>query len=135
MVAFTVGTERWEVGDAAFLHCFFSTMSAHTEPDGWGTRYPVLMRELYVGTLAPQNAAQCRDDLRQAFAALAVLPPSAVVWDYSDRSLRPPWEAATPAHIRHLGEYFMASDGTNLFTVIDTVLQRSQQTGLPTEIN
>lgn len=135
MVAFIVGSERWEVGEPAFLHCFFSTISAHAEPDGWGTRYPVLMRELYVGALPVQNVAQARDDLRQVFGALAVLPPRDVVWDYNDRTQRPPWEAAMPAHIKHLGEYFMAPDGTNLFTVIDTVLQRSQQTGTATEIH
>ena len=37
----------YEVGHVDFLHSFFSTISYHLEPNGWGTKYPKLLNDLY----------------------------------------------------------------------------------------
>ena len=39
-VAFCVGNLQWEVGASGFLSAFFSTISYHLEPDGFGTGAP-----------------------------------------------------------------------------------------------
>jgi hypothetical protein len=56
-VGLGVRSNLWPVGTADFLHAFFSTIGARLEPDGWGTRFPVLMRELYSGELAGEAIA------------------------------------------------------------------------------
>lgn len=50
-VGFKVKYYWFQVGHSDFLHSFFSTISYHLEPYGWGTKYPYLMKELYNGKL------------------------------------------------------------------------------------
>ena len=60
-VGVTVGSITDELGAASFVHAFFSTISAHCEPDGWGTSFPHLLNALYQGRLAHQNAPLALD--------------------------------------------------------------------------
>ena len=46
-VGVNVANILWPVGTASFLESFFSTIAARLEPDGWGTRFAVVMNELY----------------------------------------------------------------------------------------
>ncbi len=50
-IGLNVGDFYYEIGSGDFLHSFFSTISFHLEPEGWGTKYPYLMNELYQGSL------------------------------------------------------------------------------------
>ena len=78
-VGITVGSITDEIGAPSFLHAFFSTVSAHCEPAGWGTRFPYLMKELYQGSLPHTHARAALAELAQAKALLEKLPPSKVV--------------------------------------------------------
>ena len=51
MVGFKVGCIWYEIGAASFLHSFFSTVAYNLEGGNWGTRFPVIMNELYQGKL------------------------------------------------------------------------------------
>ena len=55
MVGFKVGCIWYEIGAASFLHSFFSTVAYNLECGNWGTRFPVIMNELYQGKLANAN--------------------------------------------------------------------------------
>ena len=46
-VGFTVGFYYYSIGSADFLHSFFSTVAVNLEDGKWGSRFPVLMNELY----------------------------------------------------------------------------------------
>ena len=50
-VGFTVGFYYYSIGSADFLHSFFSTVAVNLEGGKWGSRFPVLMNELYQGKL------------------------------------------------------------------------------------
>lgn len=128
-LGFCVGDLEWEVGSSGFLNAFFSTISYHLEPGGRGTRFPVLMRHLYHGSLTPDLVDQTRRELDDARRELHAFPPEAVVWDLEDPSARPPWGSDISAHIKDLSNYFVTSDGRDLIDVLQEVLDASQRSG------
>jgi len=67
-VGITIGSITTEMGASSFVHAFFSTISAHCEPDGWGSRFPHLMNELYQGCLPHAHARAAMEELAQAKA-------------------------------------------------------------------
>jgi Immunity protein 70 len=124
-VGVTVGSITDELGAPAFVHSFFSTVSAHCEPNGWGSRFPHLMKELYQGRLQHQNALLALGELRQAKAKLSSLPPSAVVWEIENRQSKPPWGDSIAADITSLGNYFVSSAGRDVFSILEEALAAS----------
>ena len=63
MVGFKVGCIWYEIGAASFLHSFFSTVAYNLECGNWGTRFPVIMNELYQGKLANANVPNAKVEL------------------------------------------------------------------------
>lgn len=121
-VGLTVGSITSELGAPSFVHAFFSTISAHCEPGGWGSRFPHLMNALYQGRLPHANALQALEELRLAKASLGNLPPASVVWDIENRQARPPWGDNIAARITSLGNYFVSSTGRGVFEVLEEAL-------------
>lgn len=105
----------YEVGHADFLHSFFSTISYHLEPNGWGTKYPKLLNDLYYKKLNCSDIPIAIKEVEEIRDKLAKFEPSKVVWDIEDLSKQPPWGENIPHEISNLSNYFMTSSGTNLF--------------------
>ncbi|PHN61013.1 hypothetical protein AO268_09170 [Pseudomonas sp. ICMP 8385] len=124
-VGVTVGSITEELGAPSFVHSFFSTISAHCEPTGWGRSLPHLMNELYQGRLAHVSALFALTELRMAKATLSNLPPSSVVWDIENRLAKPPWGDNIAPHITNLGNYFVSSTGRDVFHILEEVLATS----------
>lgn len=121
-VGVTVGAITDELGAASFVHSFFSTISVHCESNGWGSRFPHLMYELYQGHLPHANALLALSELRRAKATLSKLPPTSVVWDIDNRLARPPWGDDIASDITSLGNYFVSSDGRDVFQILEEAL-------------
>jgi hypothetical protein len=117
-VELRTGSVVWPVGTSDFFHAFFSTIAARLEPDGWGSRFPAVMKELYGGTIHGEEAARALAELDQIREELRALPPSDVVWDYEDRTKQPPWGDDISSDITDLGNYFVTEDGKDLFDVL-----------------
>lgn len=121
-VGITVGSITDEIGAPSFVHAFFSTVSAHCEPSGWGSRFPHLMNELYQGRLPHSHAKAALAELIQAKSQLEKLLPSQVVWDIENRNAQPPWGTNIAATITNLGNYFVSSTGRDLFALLEEAL-------------
>lgn len=121
-VGITVGSICDEIGAASFVHAFFSTISVHCEKNGWGTRFPHLMTELYSGRLPAASVGAALDELRQARSELRQLPATAVVWDIENRSAQPPWGTKIAPTIMDLSNYFVSSTGRDVFDLLDEAL-------------
>ena len=124
-VALWVGDRSFEIGAASFFNAFFSTVFARAEGDSWGSRYPMLMKELYSGTLRPELVPKALLEVRALRSDLAKLPVSALVWNHEDRSATPPWGDQIAPHIKTLADYFVTSDGKNLLDVLETAFSTS----------
>ena len=121
-----LGNVSDEVSTPDFFHAFFSTVSGNLEPAGWGTRFPVLLRELYKGELDKARAGQARTELTQIQTEMRRLAPDRVIWDVEDRSKRPPWGNDISSDITDLSNYFVTSTGRDLIEVIGECLDELQ---------
>jgi len=129
-VDFVVGRHGWEVGAASFLHSFFSTISYHLEPRGWGTKYPELMTELHdTGQLSQEHASKVITDLHEIRAQLSRLSPERIIWTIDDLKMHPPWGDQMAPTITNLANYFITSDGQNLFDVLLAALEELSSKG------
>lgn len=126
-VGVRVGSITDELGASSFVHSFFSTISAHCEPSGWGSRFPHMMNELYRGRLPHANALLALGELHAARAILINLPPASVVWDIDNRLSRPPWGDNIASHITNLSNYFVSSTGRDVFGIFEEALAASAE--------
>jgi hypothetical protein len=128
-VRVTAGDDEWELGTADFVHAFFSTVAARLEPRGWGMRFQALMNDLYAGRVG--EAAGELSDIRVAFGDR---PPGDVVWSFEDRSARPPWGDDISPETTTLADYFVTSDGRDLFDVLGEAFAAAAETGTDVRI-
>jgi Immunity protein 70 len=128
-VGIRVGSIIDEIGSGSFLHAFFSTVSVHGEPGGWGSRFPTLMNRLYQGNLPADSVSSAIAELADAKSILATLPPSEVVWDIENRAAKPPWGDNISPTITNLGNYFVTSTGRDLFAVLEEALNDAAAKG------
>ena len=124
-VGFKVEFLFYQVGHGDFLHSFFSTISYHLEPEGWGTKFPFLLKYLYNGKLVWSDVPKAINELEEVRSRLANFEPKDVVWDIEDLSKRPPWGNNISSDITNLSNYFVTSDGSDLFDVLLRALQDS----------
>lgn len=131
-VVLVAGPDMWPVGAGSYFNAFFSTIAAHLEPEGWGSRFPHVMRLLYDGQVPVEEIPETRHELETIRRELSAFPPSDVVWNYDDRSQRPPWGDDNSPEITSLGNYFTTSDvGRDLFDALDEALTTAERRGEP----
>ncbi len=134
MVGLRLGNLYWEIGSPDFFHAFFSTISYHLEPDGFGAQFPTLMGHLYAGELGPELGTDAKDELVAARRGLMNLRPDQVIWDIEDLTAKPPWGSNISPDITNLSEYFVTSDGRDVFEVLDSVLTELEQSSEPLRV-
>jgi len=133
-VGFTVGFYYYSIGSADFLHSFFSTVAVNLEDGKWGSRFPVLMNELYQGKLPVEKTDTAIKELTLIRDKLKNYSPDKVVWDIEDLSKQPPWGKNISKDITDLSNYFVTSDGRDFISVFFIALNNSKEMGAPLEI-
>ena len=124
-ISLHVGTRAYEVGSPGFFGAFFSTVYVRLEDRSWGSRFPVVMTNLYAGRLPPELAAAALAELAAIRTALRCFPPQAVVWDHENPQALPPWGATISPGISSLASYFVTSDGKDLLDTISNAVQEA----------
>lgn len=115
----------YQIGTPDFLHSFFSTISFNLEEGKWGSKYPILMNDLYHGKLSWKNANKVIEELNLIKEELKRFSPEYVVWDIDDISKLQPWGKNIHSDITDLSNYFITSDGRDLISVIIRALNDS----------
>ena len=127
VIGFKVKFYWFQVGSGSFLHSFFSTICYHLEQKKWGSKYPLLMNDLYNGCLDSGNLDDALSELEEIITKLGEIAPSEVIWDIEDLSQKPPWGDNISQEITNLGNYFVTSDGDDLITVLKSALQKAKE--------
>ncbi|HDR7714975.1 immunity 70 family protein [Bacillus albus] len=122
-VGFKVDIFFYEVGHPDFLHSFFSTISYHTEPEGWGTKYPLLMKNLYFDKLSWEDTEEALQNVEEIRGILSKLPPSKVIWDIEDVEKQPPWGNKIPTRITSLENYHATPTGKTFLDLLSNALK------------
>ena len=133
-IGIDVGGEHFPIGTPAFFKSFFSTIYVRLEPSGWGVRFPHVMKHLYAGRVAADAVDATLKELDEVQEELSSLPPSDLVWDFENLSAQPPWGDRIAKHITSLGNYYITSDGKDLFDVLRRALRRGAQVRQPASI-
>lgn len=122
-----VASKSFEIGSDSFFYCFFSTVSANLEPRGWGTRFPIVMKKLYGGSVDISDVPELGHELMTIRTELKKYPASKVVWNFEHREARPPWGSKISKGIIDLSNYFVTSDGRDLFAVFSTAIAEAKR--------
>jgi len=132
IVDLTVEYTVLRLSEEDVLASFFSTVSYRLEPDGWGTRFPALMDDLYLGHLPAERVAEAASELATVREELARLPAAEAIADYDDpeRPAFPPPESSDAV----AAEYFRSHDDRELLTVLDRGLEVAREHDAPLEI-
>lgn len=117
----------YQIGTGDFLHSFFSTIAYNFEDGKWGTRYPVLMKELYGGILRADHLKVAKDELEKITKELKKTPVSKAIWDIDDLSKTMPWGDNISPDITDLSNYFVTSDGEDLITIIHHAIDKAME--------
>lgn len=133
-VGFTVGFYWYQVGTGDFLHAFFSTIAYNVEKNKWGSRFPIIMNDLYNGTINAVQIVGAINELDEIANELRKYPVNKVVWDIDDLSLMPPWGDRISSSITDLSNYFVTSDGEDLITILKRALEKGLQLNLEVKI-
>ena len=123
-----------ELGSPDFFNSFFSTIVGLLENNVRGSRYPVISLELYKGHIPIEKLEQAVVELKSIQHELSQHPPNAVIWDIEDLSLNPPWGDNISQEITSLSNYFVSSNGRDLFALISEVLSHAIDTKRPIDI-
>ena len=126
-VGIKVGSITDEMGTSEFFHAFFSTISANLETNGWGSKFPVLLNNLYQGSLSPSEATTAINELNIIKKELEKFPPTKVVWNIEDRSKQPPWGNDISKDITSLANYFVTSTGRDVIATILEALEDANE--------
>lgn len=126
-VALYVNNSSFRIGNSDFLNSFFSTISYHLEPKGWGSRFPVLMDKLYSGEVEYKNLHQLSEELESIKEELANYPPEQIIWDIEVPQKSPPWGKNISTSITSLANYFVTDVGEDLFDVLSKAIQHAQK--------
>lgn len=122
------------IGTGDFFHSFFSTICANLEDMNWGSKFPVIMKELYSGNLPKEKVETAKEELECITLGLKKISPDKVVWDIEDLKKMPPWGDAISPEITNLSEYFITTDGKNLIEVINEALNEALYENIGLEV-
>ncbi|WP_404445883.1 immunity 70 family protein [Sutcliffiella horikoshii] len=121
-VGLLVDCFHYELGPVDFVHSFFSTVSYHLEKEGWGTKYPELMKKLYHDKLEWEEVTIAKRNLLEIERELSALPTEKVIWDIEDLSKTPPGGDRVSPNVTNLANYFATTKGKTFFEVMNEVL-------------
>lgn len=124
-VGLKTGPIFYTIGTGSFMHAFFSTIAYHLERQKWGSKFPVLMNQLYSGEIQPEESKIALDEIKMIIKGLSELKPDQVIWDIEDLTKQPPWGNNIANTITNMANYFVTSDGKPLLEVFETALQTS----------
>lgn len=133
-VGFKVDFFWYQIGSGDFLHSFFSTVAYNLEKGKWGSRFPVIMNELYQGKIDNKKIDKAIKEVKIIKKELRKYSPDKVVWDIDDLSKQPPWGDNISKDITNLSNYFVTSDGEDFITIFMNALQEAKEMDTSIEI-
>lgn len=128
-VGVRVGSIVSEIGASSFFNAFFSTIKGLLEPEGAGTRFPIISGEFYEGHVSANQIDQAIAELKIIKNELSKFPPAAVIWDIDDRSKAPPWGTNISSDITSMGNYFVTSTGRDLLDTLFETFEYAKKKG------
>jgi immunity protein 70 of polymorphic toxin system len=125
------GTWSAPLADPRVIESLIATLSYRLEPEGFATRFPVLLTEVLAGRLAPENAPAAWQELDTVIREARQLPAEKLICSRSDR--RPADLGELPGYRggASVHDALLTSTGRPLLDVIAEGVQASHGQGSP----
>lgn len=120
-----------EVASGAVLEAFAATVSYRLEPDGWASRFPVVLDHLLAGRLGPADVDAALAELDAIASGLRALPRDRIVFDLADLSRRDDPRARVDRAAATAFGFFVAEDGRPLVDVLREGAMAARAAGRP----
>ena len=133
-VGFKVKFYWYQIGNGDFLHLFFSTVVYNLENETWGSRFPIIMNDLYQGKVNREDIDKAIEELKIIKTELQKFSPDKVIWDIEDLSKQPPWGNNISKDITNLSNYFVTSNGNDFIAVFLNALEKAKEVSAEIEI-
>lgn len=133
-VGFKVKYYWYQIGQGDFLHSFFSTVAYNLENENWGSRFPIIMNELYQGKMSWMDVDKAIAELNVIKEEFKAFSPDKVIWDIEDLSKQPPWGNNISKDITSLSNYFVTSDGEDFLATFSRALEKAKEVSCDMEI-
>lgn len=130
-----VGPIFYTIGTGSFLYSFFSTVAQNLENRKWGSRFPYLMDELFNNALVKnKDIPKLENEVSKIRKELKKFSPNQIVWDFKDSTKRPPWGDNIAETIVDLSNYFITSNGVDLFEVFFKALNDAKEVNMDVKL-
>jgi 2,3-bisphosphoglycerate-dependent phosphoglycerate mutase len=116
----------YAIGSKDFFGSFFDTIDYHLTRGIFNKKYPTVLKEFYNGRLAYDSLIKAERELKDIQQRLKKLDPSKIIWDRDDLAKRPPWGDNISNEITDLSNYFVTSDGKDLFEVLFEAIEKAR---------
>lgn len=126
-VGFFIDPVFYKVGSGDFMNSFFSTVYIKLENLKWGSKYPIIMNNLYSGKIQKDDISKAKHEIEDIEYCFSMLSPKEIIWDFEDANALPPWGDNISPHITDLSKYFITSDGENLFNTFQKAFNASEE--------
>ncbi len=117
----------FEIGSSDFLISFFDTIEVRLTKGIFGKKYPAILTDLYNGKLSFEKLEKAESELIDIQKRLKKFEPSKVVWNKTDMQKQPPWGNDISSDITNLSNYFVTSEGEDLFEVIFSAIEQARE--------
>ncbi|HDI4729309.1 TPA: immunity 70 family protein [Listeria monocytogenes] len=124
----------FSIGTSDFFHSFFSTVCVNLENMNWGSKFPVVMKDMYAGYLSKEKVEIALKELKEIKLGLGEIPPEKIIWDAEDLDKTPPWGTHISKDITNLAQYFVTTDGNNLISVLEEAMEEAIEEAVDLEI-
>ncbi len=125
----------YDIGTSDFLTSFFDTIEYRLTKGLFRKKYPIVLNEFYNGHLKYENLEKAEQELKDIQKRLKKFKPSKVIWDKNDLDKKPPWGNKISSDITDLSNYYVTSNGKDLFDVIFKAIEKakSEKSGITIE--
>jgi 2,3-bisphosphoglycerate-dependent phosphoglycerate mutase len=129
-----VGDQSYGSACGPVVQGLFATITYRLEPNGRGSRFPLIMNRLYGGRLDPRDVPAALRELDEIEAGLNRLAPERVVWSFTD--LRRLDDRGFPVNrgASNVSDYFVSTDGRPLLTSVREAVLRARDRQEPVEL-
>lgn len=117
----------YEVGSSDFLTSFFDTIDIRLTKGFFAKKFPFILTDFYYGKVSFENLDQAEKELLEIRKRLKKFDPSKVIWNKNDLKKQPPWGDNISKEITNLSNYFVTSDGHDLFEVILEAIEMAKR--------
>lgn len=118
MISLKVKYYLFQLGDEEFVRAFFHNINYHLNKGTLEGKFPKILNDLSNRKLRLKDVPDARKELQVIQDRFKAISYKDVIWDIDNLNTKPPWGDEISESITSLSNYFVTSNGEDIFKVI-----------------